>query len=233
MKIVVSDYDRTFYTEEETLKENKKAVNMFRKQGNIFVFATGRSYRDFKKEVSRYQLEYDYVILNHGALILDQHDQILYHVEIDDSIMEGLQNLLRLRLCTDLFCCSGKESRLKITSPHLSKIHLEYSDDEIAREVECDVNETYKNDVIAYHISDCKLEVVASSVNKAYAISLLAEKFRWDTSKVYTIGDGNTDLLMIRRFHGFRMKHSISSLIPYAKGSYDAVFQIIYDIIKQ
>lgn len=233
MKVIVSDYDRTFYTGIEDLKENQRAVKLFREQGNVFVFATGRSYQDFKREATRYHLHYDYVIIDHGAMILDQHDQILYHIEMDDSIMEALKNLLRLELCTNLFCCSGKEKRLKFEPPHLSKIHLEYSDNEIAREVERDVNDTYNDYVVAYHISDCNLEIVASSVNKAHAISLLAEKFHWETSKIYTIGDGNTDLFMIRNFHGFRMNQSVTSLIPYAKGSYDAVFQMIYDIMRQ
>lgn len=233
MKVVVSDYDRTFHTAIEDLKENQRAVKLFREQGNIFVLATGRSYQDFKREADRYQLHYDYVIINHGAMILDQHDQILYHVEIDDSVIESLQRVLRLELCTDSFCCSGKESRLQITDSHLSKIHLEYNDDRTTREVEFDVNTTYEGKLIAYHISDCKLEIVASSVNKAHAISLLADKFHWDVSQIYTIGDGNTDLLMIKTFHGFRMNHSVSALIPYAKGSYDSVFQMIYDIMKQ
>ena len=55
MKIVVSDYDRTFHTAIEDLKENQRAVKLFREQGNIFVFATGRSYQDFEREADRYQ----------------------------------------------------------------------------------------------------------------------------------------------------------------------------------
>lgn len=232
MKIVVSDYDKTFCIEKDPLEENKKAVDIWRHQGNIFVFATGRSYQDFKKEALRHQLYYDYVILNHGALILDSHDQILYHMEIDDSVMEKLPESLRLKVCTNLFCCSGKESRVPITTPQLSKIHLEYHNDQLAKEVEIAINKTYKNDVIAYHISECKIEIVASSVNKANAISRLAEKFHWNRLSIYTIGDGNTDLLMIRSFHGFRMEQSVPALIPYAEGSYDTVSHMIYDLMK-
>ena len=41
-KILVSDYDRTFYLNKEGIKKNIEAVEKFRKNGNLFVIATGR-----------------------------------------------------------------------------------------------------------------------------------------------------------------------------------------------
>ena len=46
-KILVSDYDQTFYLNDEDVEKNKIAVKDFRNKGNIFVFATGRSFFDF------------------------------------------------------------------------------------------------------------------------------------------------------------------------------------------
>ena len=46
-KILVSDYDQTFYIGDEDIEKNKIAVNRFRNKGNIFIIATGRSYEDF------------------------------------------------------------------------------------------------------------------------------------------------------------------------------------------
>ena len=43
-KVLVSDYDQTFYINDEDIEKNKLAVSEFRKEGNIFVIATGRSY---------------------------------------------------------------------------------------------------------------------------------------------------------------------------------------------
>ena len=34
-KILVSDYDRTFYVNDEDIEKNKIAVNKFRKKGNV------------------------------------------------------------------------------------------------------------------------------------------------------------------------------------------------------
>ena len=49
-KLLVSDYDQTFYINDEDIEKNKIAVNEFRNQGNIFAIATGRSYYDFIKK---------------------------------------------------------------------------------------------------------------------------------------------------------------------------------------
>ena len=49
-KILVSDYDQTFYLNDEDIEKNKTSVKKFRDKGNIFIFATGRSYMDFMKK---------------------------------------------------------------------------------------------------------------------------------------------------------------------------------------
>ncbi len=66
-KILVSDYDGTFYINEDDIKNNIKKVKEFRNKNNIFVIATGRSYYDFEKKLDKYPFKYDYLILNHGA----------------------------------------------------------------------------------------------------------------------------------------------------------------------
>ena len=49
MKMLVSDYDQTFYLNDQNIKINIDMVKQFRKAGNKFVIATGRSYMDFKE----------------------------------------------------------------------------------------------------------------------------------------------------------------------------------------
>ena len=56
-KILISDYDQTFYINDKDIEKNKLLVKKFRIEGNIFVFATGRSYEDFKNAVNKYSLE--------------------------------------------------------------------------------------------------------------------------------------------------------------------------------
>ena len=94
-KILVSDYDKTFYLNDEDVEKNKIAVEKFRKNGNIFVIATGRSYYDMQKKISEYKIMYDYLIINHGATILNEKDEIIYNFSIKNETANKIRDDLK------------------------------------------------------------------------------------------------------------------------------------------
>lgn len=71
-KFLISDYDRTFFIDNNSIKYNIEKVKEFRDNGNIFAIATGRSFYDFIKNLENFHIEYDYLIINHGATLLDK-----------------------------------------------------------------------------------------------------------------------------------------------------------------
>ena len=91
-KIIISDYDQTFYINDEDIERNKVAVSEFEEKGNLFIIATGRSYLDFKNKVEAYNINYNYVILNHGATIIDSNDNIIYNFTIDNEIISKIKD---------------------------------------------------------------------------------------------------------------------------------------------
>ena len=95
-KILASDYDQTFYISDEDIEKNKKLVNQFQKLENLFVIATGRSYLDFQNKLNMYHFSYDYVILNHGATILDKENHMLQNISISNVIILDLKRDLSL-----------------------------------------------------------------------------------------------------------------------------------------
>ena len=52
MKILVSDFDKTFFTDE--IKENVELVSKFMEEGNKFIIATGRPLYLLKPELKKY-----------------------------------------------------------------------------------------------------------------------------------------------------------------------------------
>ena len=52
-KVLVVDYDRTLFINNNDMLNNIKAINNFRSKGNIFVIATGRTYSSLKKEIDQ------------------------------------------------------------------------------------------------------------------------------------------------------------------------------------
>ena len=86
-KFLVSDYDGTFYLNDKDIINNIKKVNDFRKRGNIFVIATGRSFLDFTKKLQQFDIQYDYLIINHGATILNKNHEIIRNYPVYVSMM--------------------------------------------------------------------------------------------------------------------------------------------------
>lgn len=54
------------------------------------MIATGRSYLDFKNRAETYNINYSYVILNHGATIIDSNDNIIYNFPINNKIEDEI-----------------------------------------------------------------------------------------------------------------------------------------------
>ena len=98
MKLLVSDYDGTFDTTEssETYR-NSIAVDKFRRKGNQFAFATGRSFKSIKHQTNYYKINYDYLICNNGLAIFDKKDRLLKSTLISkEAILKTLAYLNKL-----------------------------------------------------------------------------------------------------------------------------------------
>lgn len=53
-------------------------IRKFYKTGNIFVFNTGRNIKEAESIISKEGLEYDNLVLNNDAHIIDNNNIILY-----------------------------------------------------------------------------------------------------------------------------------------------------------
>ena len=172
-KMLVSDYDQTFYLNDEDIEKNKQAVAKFRKAGNIFVIATGRSYLDFFNKLEIYNFEYDYLIINHGATILDAYNNILANFPMNNEIISKLKKDLQLNKALENFCCSKLKSRVDFDHKDLTKINIKYKNKEIANSINLNINKNYSDYVNSYHVADKLIEIIDAQTNKSYAINLL------------------------------------------------------------
>ena len=229
-KLLVSDYDQTFYINDEDIEKNKMAVNEFRKKGNIFVIATGRSYYDFMKKKNKYNIEYDYLIINHGATILDQKDNIIFNEKIPNEILESLKLDLHIENSERNFCCSILESRVDFEYKNLTKIHVKYNDSEYSNKILKKLEEKYNGCINAYLVSGNSIEIISKNANKSKAIKLLSKEIEIGQEKIYTIGDGYSDIEMIKDYNGYAMKESVDKLKNVALEEIDSVSDLIRKI---
>lgn len=230
-KILVSDYDKTFYLNDEDIEKNKIAINEFRKRGNIFIIATGRSYFDFHNKVDLYKFNYDYVIINHGATILDKNDNILANFPIKDEIISEIKNDLKLEKSIKGFCCSKLESRVDFNHKDLTKINVGYNSKDESISINININNKYSQFINSYQIAETSLEIISNETNKSKAIDLLLNRLNIKRQNVYTIGDGYSDIEMVKNFNGYAMQESVDELKNVAQKEYSSVSELINEII--
>lgn len=245
-KILVSDYDKTFYLNDEDIEKNKIAVEKFRKQGNVFVIATGRSYYDIQKKINEYKINYDYLIINHGASILSEKDEIIYNFSIENEIISKIRNDLEVNIqnmkvdlendtsktqTNKYFCCKGKASRLAFDNKDLTKINIKLDSEEMANKINNMMNDKYSENINCYKVSNDIVEIIFKEINKSKAIKLLADYYDLDNKFIYTIGDGYSDIEMIKNFNGYAMKDSVEELKKVAKKEYESVSELINEIM--
>lgn len=230
-KILVSDYDHTFYINDEDIEKNKLTVAEFRKQGNLFIIATGRSFYDLYHKVDQYHFDFDLAILNHGATIIDKENNVLSNIYMDDEIIKPIENDLQLEKTIQNFCCSELESRVDFNHDKITKINAKYNEREEAIKINEIINEKYSNSVNSYHISKSSIEIISNKANKSKAIQFLINRLNVPKENVYTIGDGYSDVQMVKDFNGYAMEKSVDKLKSVAKKEVNSVSELIKEIM--
>lgn len=232
-KILVSDYDDTLFIDEEGIKENIKLLKKWMRKKNIVVIATGRSYYDMMKEIKKYKIPYHFLILNHGATILDRDDEILYSEAISKNTKEQLRKDLELSSAKFYFCCCHLESRVSPYANNLTKIHIEYATKEQALEKIELIRKYYSGRVRAFYLHDGIIEVVSDGCSKCLGVTWLLEYLNVDDYKMYVIGNGYTDIDMVRNYHGYCMKSAVEPLKEVATKEYDKVSTLLKEVMEQ
>ena len=231
-KMIASDYDRTFYLNDEDIEKNKTAIERFRKEGNIFVIATGRSYYHFMKKVNKYNIDYDYAIINHGATVIDKQGNTLFNMPMNNSVINNIKNDLQLDKSTDTFCCSKLETKVPFNHKDLTKINVKYKTKNEAIKMNDQINNKYSDFVTSYNITSSSIEIISNKTDKSKTIKMLADKLGIENKNIYTIGDGYSDIQMIKDYNGYCMKESVDELKNVAKGEYNSVSNLVYKLLE-
>lgn len=233
-KILFSDFDSTLYVNKDIPKENIDAINSFRERGNLFVIATGRSFVDLERKLEVYPINFDYLIIGHGSVILNRNKEVIKAFTIDSTttkmVIDSLDEFKLNIIDYILFDCY--RSHVDINSNQITKIMIRVKDLDNARKISVYLNNKYNRIIKSYVIVNSILvEVTSANTDKSEAIKEVIRIENVDKSNVYTIGDASNDLEMIRDYNGFGMVNSEQEVKDAAKKLYNNVYDLINDII--
>ena len=207
MKILVSDYDDTFYTDENSIIKNIEKVNEFRKEGNLFVIATSRSYNSIKKEIDKFDIKCDYIICNVGGIIIKpETNKIIYSNFLKTDDIFQIDNILK------------SENNIEVTKFYLDE-NCKQLQEILGYKIKGNENILLKIKQLL-DCSNMNLKIILCNEDKLFingnntkesAIEELYKIINSDAS-ITTVGDGTVDIGMIKKYNGYRMKNCSDGL---------------------
>lgn len=226
MKLFVSDYDMTLYINEHIDEKVLDAIKKWREAGNIFVIATGRNKFSIFEQIEKYNIGFDYLIANNGALIFDNERKIIFKETIEENeaykVVKSIFDKFgaTVEIATDE-CIISVQSKVKndILYSDAFKIGKIINIEEIDSikniiQINKMTNDIEKTKTVADFINDNFEEVIAygnirtvdivdKKVNKASGIAFLENKLKDKIEKIFTAGDSNNDIDMIKKYDGY------------------------------
>lgn len=210
MKCIVSDFDGTLF--DDNFDNNVLLIKKIVKNGNIFVLATGRTFKSIKNAIKDHNIFYKYLICSDGTCIYDSNDNLIYEktmsydlmfkilskiFEIDDSVQIKYDNNI------DICDSDEKVGRILVNTDVVTKEKLKEELNKL-------------NEVYAY-LSTNWLNVSSINSDKTVAIKYIENMLNLNKNNIYVIGNDVNDYAMIDYYNGYLINKDVKNFMEFIK----------------
>lgn len=199
MKIIVSDFDYTFFTDD--YEHNIQIIQEFVQKGNLFIIATGRNLDHIRADIDGYSIPFSYLICNDGGLIYNHQYQLLYEKKMKPEIVKPVFEFLDQKRCFSEVWVDHNGEYSVDPNESADKIIARYKDAKKAQKIVEEVCTKFSG--ITGYLSEHWVNLTDISVNKGRAIQQLAIENHWNSEDIYTVGDSVNDISMVTMYRGY------------------------------
>lgn len=230
MKLLATDFDNTLLNNSD-YETNIKYINNFVEQGNFFIIVTGRNVGSLLKDIEKTNLKYSYLICNDGGIIFDKNLKIIYQKNVSKDIIPDVVEVFEQnKHLSDWYIDTGLTITKDKNSMANAIVGKTFDFDEATKLFE-QIKDRYHE--IDGYVSMPWVSITEKTVNKGTGVKYIADLLGIHEENVYTIGDNINDLSMSdHNFNNYRMINSIPTLKDKTIKAYDAVYELVIDIIK-
>lgn len=206
MKILISDFDGTFL--DKNFEENIKFVRDFVKKGNLFVLATGRNVISLKKAIASYDIPFSYLIHNDGGIIVNSDYQEIRRLDLKKELSMELYSILEdSNLFSNIFLDTGYVY-LKDVTKQSNRVIGKIIDRKQSEKFLEKLRKNYEQKIYAY-LSNNWINITSKENNKLTAIKWLVKENNWESKDIYTVGNDENDLEMLKVSQGYAVGNKI------------------------
>ncbi len=227
--ILASDFDNTLFVKDERIfKENIDAVNRFREKKNIFVIITGRGMANIKNELLKYNISYDYLICENGAMIFDSDDNVIKSTYLNKEDVLTIIDMINKN--NYKYILDDGYNYIENMDVDITKLVCIFLYRNTVKNPEKTLSEIINSTNTYSYLSDNNINIVNKSVNKLeslkYLINIIGIK-----DNIYTIGDAVNDISMIEYYQGGIMSRHEKELNQLPNKNYDTLKDYIEELI--
>lgn len=238
MSMLVSDYDGTYANGERNINLNSYAINGLLSTGHTFVLSSGRSYESLLRKTRINSIPYSYLGCADGNFLFDSEGNLLQGFFMSHEIVDKIQKLKNVGAYERIDYTYEREySTTYKPNEELGSISFVIKKskitDELLREYNKLKEENPDYNFMPYSYDDTMYFMIRpKGISKSSPIIYLQNQLQIPTSEIFTIGDGDNDLEMIRDYNGFVIG-SNERLHEVALGEYHSVHDLADDIAKK
>ena len=228
MLLVASDFDGTLYVNDiNIISKNVEYINKLRENNNLFAIITGRGL-SIRELLKKYNISYDFLICENGAIIYDNKDNILYSCYLEQDDIDSTIGIIKKY---DLkFIIDTGDKYITDLNQKFSNVASIFLDRKTINDVNEMLKIVKKNTNTYSYISPNWINIVNMNVNKKKTLEKL-ETILENKYKICPIGDAINDKEMISFFDGGVMKNHEKELDSLPNKNYDSLADYIKELI--
>lgn len=224
MKIIATDYDGTL-NHNGIDNEKRQAISEWRKAGNLFGVVSGRGIKSLLEVIEDKCFEYDFLIVNNGAIVFDNNNKILKEYRCNGKVAKpfiedlfswdcpfaNIDKEISIMVRAENELCAEGEIYIKDLPEidYFNQINTMLDTYEDAQNVVEKIKEKYSDVLNPLQNGNC-IDITPAGVNKASGIYSLMEFVGGKYEDIIAVGDNINDKDMIAEFKSYAMENGIA-----------------------
>lgn len=222
-RLVATDFDGTLNRNGSVSVYDREMIAKWRAAGNYFGVVTGRG-EDFVEKAKERGVEYDYLIVYNGSLILDCDGNHIYENLISRDMFKKLEAYLSS--CENMEYCDVATDD-EFYFQHYSTCN----EPEQALVYAEKINEMYGDTVTAF-VNGPHINVAQKPASKANSVKIILSHFGLKADEAAVVGDDYNDLDMITQHNGWAVDTARPAVLEVAPHVCKSVGALIEELLK-
>lgn len=260
MRFLASDLDGTLVDFDDMIPGNLEGIRSLKEAGHKFIISTGRSYNAVKRLIKKYEIDFDYLVLCNGGLIINKDNETVYDEWISKELAEKIAKEYYNKDLAMMFIHNLDKSFL-IKNPNISEEKTSKVLNKFQQSTELisvdEVNESYKIMSLVCLDKDCNraekikdsiidkfgedvqafrnqyfIDIVPKGCSKGEALLRVLELEGESADNLYVIGDSFNDVSMFNiTKNSFTFNRAEEEVKGYASELVDYVYEVVNKMI--